>query len=228
LTEHDGFEFELETDSLANSMGKAIPHRSLCMVCGAEGKGKSLMGQRLAFGLIANGAKVAMVTTELTTRGWIEQVASLGYWMEKPIQEGQLLLLSRFGVLAEENPEPIDLMTLLDSEGPRAADFVIVDRASSMMGDGSPTQIISTIRRFCADGRTLMLMVDEAEIDDLLLRELRGSAEILLDMLTSSEGGFSRSIGVTRFLRAAGPVQPRIGWRVEPGMGFIVDITAVS
>ena len=164
MTEHDGFEFELETDSLANSMGKAIPHRSLCMVCGAEGKGKSLMGQRLAFGLIANGAKVAMVTTELTTRGWIEQVASLGYWMEKPIQEGQLLLLSRFGVLAEENPEPIDLMTLLDSEGPRAADFVIVDRASSMMGDGSPTQIISTIRRFCADGRTLMLMVDEAEI----------------------------------------------------------------
>ncbi len=209
-------------------MGKAIPHRSLCLVCGAEGKGKSLMGQRLAFGLIANGAKVAMVTTELTTRGWIEQVASLGYWMEKPIQEGQLLLLSRFGVLAEENPEPIDLMTLLDSEGPKAAEFVIVDRASSMMGEGSPQQILSSIRRFCADGRTLMLMVDEAEIDGLLLRELRGSAEILLDMLTSSEGGFSRSIAVTRFLRAAGPVQPRIGWRVEPGMGFIVDITAVS
>jgi flagellar protein FlaH len=228
LTEHDGFEFELETDSLSNSMGKAIPHRSLCLVCGAEGKGKSLMGQRLAFGLIANGAKVAMVTTELTTRGWIEQVASLGYWMEKPIQEGQLLLLSRFGVLAEENPEPIDLMTLLDSEGPKAAEFVIVDRASSMMGEGSPQQILSSIRRFCADGRTLMLMVDEAEIDGLLLRELRGSAEILLDMLTSSEGGFSRSIAVTRFLRAAGPVQPRIGWRVEPGMGFIVDITAVS
>jgi len=228
LTEQDGFGFELETDSLSNSMGQAIPRRSLCLVCGSGGKGKSLMGQRIAFGLVANGAKVALVTTELTTRGWIEQVASLGYWMEKPLRSGQFLLLSRFGVVAEESSEPVTLPDLLDSEGPKAADFIIIDRASALMGDGSPTEILSAIRRFCSDSRTLMLMIDEQEMDGMLLRELRGSAEVVLDMLTSTEGGFSRSIAVTRFLRAAGPVQPRIGWRVEPGMGFIVDITAVS
>ena len=38
----------------------------------------------------------------------------------------------------------------------------------------------------------------------------------------------TRTIVVTRYLRAAGPLQSTIGWRVEPGMGFIVDITAVS
>jgi archaellum biogenesis ATPase FlaH len=37
-----------------------------------------------------------------------------------------------------------------------------------------------------------------------------------------------RNLLITRFLRAAGPVQSSVGWRVEPGMGFIVDITAVS
>jgi archaellum biogenesis ATPase FlaH len=58
---------------------------------------------------------------------------------------------------------------------------------------------------------------------------MRASAEIVLDMQTAMIGGdLKRNIVVTRFLRAAGPVQLLIGWRVEPSMGFIVDITAVS
>ena len=55
------------------------------------------------------------------------------------------------------------------------------------------------------------------------------SAEVVLDLENAMIGGeIKRSIIVTRFLRAAGPIQTSIGWRVEPGMGFIVDITAVS
>jgi len=228
LTENnDGFEYDLETDSLAGSLGQALPHRSLCLVCGDEGKGKSLMTQRFAFGVAHHGTKVCVVTTELTTRGWLEQVASIGYWMEEPLKSGQFLLLSRFGVIAEENEEQVGIIDLLDSPGLQAADFVIIDRASSIM-TGEGTGILSAIRRFCAAGRSLMLTLDQNEMQSSLLRDLRGSAEVVLDMTTSTEGGFSRSINVTRYLRAAGPVQPKLGWRVEPGMGFIVDITAVS
>ena len=66
-------------------------------------------------------------------------------------------------------------------------------------------------------------------MDTKLLHALRESAEVVLDLMTNLIGGtLNRTILVTRFLRAAGPVQSTIGWRVEPGMGFIVDITAVS
>jgi archaellum biogenesis ATPase FlaH len=47
-------------------------------------------------------------------------------------------------------------------------------------------------------------------------------------MTTMIGGEIKRNVVVTRYLRAAGPVQTSIGWRVEPSMGFIVDITAVS
>jgi archaellum biogenesis ATPase FlaH len=48
-------------------------------------------------------------------------------------------------------------------------------------------------------------------------------------MMTAVVGGqLVRTVGVTRFLRAAGPVTERIGWKVMPEMGFIVDITAVA
>ena len=126
----DSFPFGLEQDSLANSLGAAIPNRALMVVEGEIGGGKSLIAQRLAFGLAENGTKVALVTTELTTRGWLEQVDSIGYSMSNYIDKGQFLLMSRFGVLTEEVEVEITIDDLLANEGLKAADFVIIDQSS--------------------------------------------------------------------------------------------------
>ena len=200
------------------------------LVEGDIGGGKSLIAQRLAYGLAENGTKVALVTTELTTRGWLEQVASIGYGMSDYIDKGQFLLISRFGVLTDEVEVEITIEDLLSNEGLKAADFVIIDRASQLIQEGTnPASFLSAIRRFTAEGRTLMLCIDSDEVEPALLRDIKGSAEVVLGLLASTQGGqLNRTLAVTRFLRAAGPVQARIGWRVEPSMGFIVDITAVS
>ena len=122
---------------------------------------------------------------------------------------------------------------VLESEAIGLADVVIIDAASSLMPDSleEPERfaMMQRLRRICADGRSLMLCVDPEEMDHKLMHSMRASAEIVLDLTTTMIGGeIKRSIVVTRFLRAAGPVQTSIGWRVEPSMGFIVDITAVS
>ena len=97
----DGYEFTLEQDSLANAMGARLPNRSLWMIQGEVGSGKSLISQRLIFGLLENGSKILVVTTELTTRGWIEQMESIGYPVTDYIASGKLMVFSRFGVIAE-------------------------------------------------------------------------------------------------------------------------------
>ena len=71
--------------------------------------------------------------------------------------------------------------------------------------------------------------MDPVEVENSLLHAFRSSSEMVLDLTTNLIGGeLKRTLLVTRFLRAAGPVQSSVGWRVEPSMGFIVDITAVS
>ena len=97
----DNFDFGVIQDSLGQSMGTAIPNRALMLVCGGIGSGKSIMGQRMSFGMTANDVKVSLFTTELTTRGWLEQVSSIGYYMDKRIDEGSFHLVSSFGVIAE-------------------------------------------------------------------------------------------------------------------------------
>ena len=228
----DGFPFVLETDSLADSMGSRLPNRSLYIVQGDVGSGKSLMGQRLSFGLAENDVKVLVITTELTTRGWIEQMESIGYGVTEFIRTGQLMVFSRFGTIAEALPN-IGLQQVLDSEAVSKADIVIIDSASSLMPDdldeNGRFKMMQNLRRITSEGRSIMLCVDENEMDSKLLHTLKASSEVVLDMRTAMIGGdIKRNIVVTRYLRAAGPVQSSIGWRVEPSMGFIVDITAVS
>ena len=226
----DNFEFGVIQDSLGQSLGTAIPNRALVIVSGGIGSGKSIIGQRMSFGMTANDIKVSLVTTELTTRGWLEQVASIGYFMEKRIDDGDFHLMSSFGVIAEQVEEPVNLLELLESPALKEAEVVIIDRASQMIpAEIEGPVLLSILRQYTAQGRTLFLMIDPEEMDSKLLRELQNSAEVVLDMMTSVVGGqLVRTLCVTRFLRAAGPVTERIGWKVMPEMGFIVDITAVA
>jgi flagellar protein FlaH len=226
----DNFEFGVIQDSLGQSLGTAIPNRALVIVSGGIGSGKSIIGQRMSFGMTANDIKVSLVTTELTTRGWLEQVASIGYFMEKRIDDGDFHLMSSFGVIAEQAEDPVNLLELLESPALKDAEVVIIDRASQMIPAEIEGQVLlSMLRQYTAEGRTLFLMIDPEEMDSKLLRELQNSAEVVLDMITSVVGGqLVRTLCVTRFLRAAGPVTERIGWKVMPEMGFIVDITAVA
>tara|TARA_B100001250_G_scaffold251496_2_gene216187 strand:+ start:1627 stop:2343 length:717 start_codon:yes stop_codon:yes gene_type:complete len=228
----DGYEFTLEQDSLSNAMGARLPNRSLWMIQGEVGSGKSLVSQRLIFGLLENGSKILVVTTELTTRGWIEQMESIGYPVTEHIASGMLLVFSQFGVIAESK-EGVDMFDVLESEAIEKADVVVVDSASALLPTGLETseqmQVLQRLRRVCSESRSLLLTVDPTEMDEKLLHKLRTSCEVLLDMRAGFVGGeIKRTIVVTRFLRAAGPVQASVGWRVEPYMGFIVDITAVS
>ena len=231
MSDDIGLAFELETDSLSDSLGRFLPKRSLYIVTGQIGAGKSLISQRLAYGLVSNNVSTTVATTELTTRGWLEQVNSLGYPLEDAANSGVFTLLSRFGVISDEVEGNVGIEDLLASEALQTADISIIDRASMLLQhyNGTPDQLLSQLRTFCSEERSLMLLLDPDEISAEMLRTLSSSAEVVIEMKTSEiGGGLSRILAVTRFLRAAGPVQPRIGWRVEPTMGFIVDITAVS
>jgi flagellar protein FlaH len=228
----DGFPFILEQDSLANSMGMNIPNRGLMLIQGSVGGGKSLISQRMIYGLLENNCKVLVITTELTTRGWVEQMESIGYYVTEHISAGRCIVFSRYGIIADSVPGA-GLNDILDSPAWLEADVIVLDTGSSLMpkglDDNGRIDLMQRLRKKVSSGRTLIMTADPFEIDERLLHAFRSSCEVVLDLANQLIGGeMKRNLLITRFLRAAGPVQSSVGWRVEPGMGFIVDITAVS
>ena len=162
----------------------------------------------------------------------VEKLASEHADDERKLGKALKKLVDVVGTAYEEEEIDEDEHDLV-IEAIEEADIVVIDSASSLMPDGMNDQarfdMIQRLRKIASTGRSLMLNVDRDEMDVKLLHSLRASAEVVLDLSTNLIGGdLKRTLLVTRYLRAAGPVQSSIGWRVEPGMGFIVDITAVS
>jgi flagellar protein FlaH len=156
----------------------------------------------------------------------------VGYGITNAIREGRLMVISRFGIIVESRSD-VMLQDVLASLAVPSADVVVFDSVSSLMledfDEKGRFELVQQMRKVAAEGRSFMLCVDPEEMDQKLLHTLRASAEVVLNLENALIGGeIKRNIIVTRFLRAAGPIQSSIGWRVEPGMGFIVDITAVS
>ena len=141
-------------------------------------------------------------------------------------------MISGFGTIAVAVTR-VGLNEVLGYEAMGEADVVIIDSASAVMDMGiGGDELFATLqklRKFCSSGHSLLLTLDPSGTNAGLMRELRSSAEVVLDMSAELIGGaLKRDLQVTRFLRAAGPVQTNISWRVEPGMGFIVHISAAS
>ena len=148
------------------------------------------MGQRMSFGMTANDVKVSLFTTELTTRGWLEQVSSIGYYMDKRIDEGSFHLVSSFGVIAEPSDDQVTILDLLESPASKEAEVVIIDRASELMPEEpSGKELLRILRKFTSEGRTLILTLDPDEMDNNTLRDMKNSAEVVLDMMTAVVGG---------------------------------------
>ena len=175
----DGFPFDVETDSLADTMGLRLPNRSLYVVQGIVGAGKSLIAQRLVHGMLENGTKILVITTELTTRGWIEQMESIGYGVTEHIRDGQLMVFSRFGTIAESRSD-VGLEQVLDSEAISQADVIILDSASALMPDDLDDkqrfEMMQKLRKISSEGRSIMLCVDPDEMDHKLLHSMRASS----------------------------------------------------
>ena len=173
--QEDGFEFTMVTDSLADALGLKFPRRAMGILSGPNGGGKSLISQRLVFGFIGNGHKVLVITTELTTRGWIEQMDSIGYGMTDALDDGQLLVLSRFGSIAQTDPT-VGIEEVLASPAIEHAEIIVIDSASSIipkhLSAAAQFDLLNKIRGIASDDK----LVVERQV------ELRGAGEVRLHL----------------------------------------------
>ena len=66
------YKIELERDGLHRNLGGGFPKGAIVLMIGKYGAGKSAVSQRLTYGFLKNGHSVTMVSTEFTTKAFLE------------------------------------------------------------------------------------------------------------------------------------------------------------
>lgn len=238
------YRFHLERDELQDRLGGGLPHGALVVVEGEFGTGKSILLQRVVYGLLKNGARVSYVSTELTTLHFIEQMHTLDYPVEEFIFNRSLLFLPVYPVLGFRGKKTDLMDRLLNAKKMYDSDVVCIDAFSAIVKDwwrsvgatmdetektGRIEDALYLFKLLNAKGKTVVLTFQPGDVPDDISAVLKGAADAYLTTKLDSVGGVvSRSIFVRRFGRAEKAVADIIPFRVEPKTGFIVEIKSVS
>lgn len=236
----DALAFDLDRDDLCSRLGGGLPRGSLIIVQGTHGAGKSLLVQRMVAGLIANDHSACFVTTELTTRGFLQQMQSLDFPVERAIFDERLVVVPAHPMIGGRAPREELLTRIAKARLMYTKDVVVFDAFSKFLADHvraagvgfrSGQQIdgvLHLFKRLTSTGRTVILTMEDGQVSDDLVDTFVEAADVYLQVDCELIGSTAtRRLVVRRMMRAADRFNEVINFRVEPKIGIVVEIRSV-
>ncbi len=224
---------DIERDDLNENIGGGIPKGSIILIEGPPGAGKSILAQRIAYGLIGNGKSLTYVSTELTTIDFIDQMSSLGYDVTTPLLSLDLLFVSVYPLIGKMRPQEEYLTRLMEAEDLYKREAIIIDSLSNLVARSMDTNnmasLISFLKKLAGMKKTIIITVEDGELDPISSKALRATSDVYLQMnLNASEDMISRVIQVKRFMKAVERVNEIIAFRVEAGLGLVIELSGLA
>ncbi len=225
--------FDLKRDEVCSRLGGGFPSGSIVVIEGGNGSGKSTICQRFAYGLMENGSSVAYVSTQLTTKGFINQMYSLNYKMAGFLLKKKLLYIPVLSLIGPMPARTDFIERLRNGKELFDNDVIIIDTISSLIKHSANVEksleLISFFKKLTGIKKTIILSIDPSELEPKILSEFVGASDINLSLKVSTLGSsIKRTIIVNKFTGASASVESMIGFRIESNVGVVVEIASVS
>lgn len=224
--------FEIPRDELHESLGGGFPKGSLLLIEGTEGTGKSALNQRFLYGLLENRNSVTFVSTELTTKEFVDQMYSLNYPVSTFILHDNLLFVPVYPLFGRMSPKMNFIHKLMNARTIFKSDVIIIDTLSGLLTghetDEEVRALVGFFKKLSMHDKTIVITADPTKIRDDVMRVFRETCSIYLTLEIKIIGSYiRRNIHVKRFLKTKHTFEEIVGFRMEPGTGLIVEITTL-
>ncbi len=225
--------FELKRDEFNKKLGGGFPAGSIILLEGGNGAGKSAISQRLVFGLIENETSVTYISTQLTTKGFIQQMYSIDYPIATHLLKGGLLYIPVIPLMQSAKKRIDFLQRLMSAEQLFENDVIVIDTLSALIKSSADSEkvldLISFFKKISGMGKIIIVTLDSDQLSEDIAQTLHSSADVYLTLKTKAvTSEIKRTIIVNKFTGAKGTVAQIIGFRIEPNVGLVVEISAVA
>lgn len=226
-------EIKLETDELHRRIGRGIPAGSFVIIEGEHAYGKSILAQRLSYGFLENASSVTYISSEMTTNNFVEQMDSLGYGITDYLTERNLLFIPLFPQVGRVIPRGDFINRLMKADSLFSNQALVVDTLDSLVDENLSKEdlfnLISFIKKVIDMKKTIIATVDPGNVDQSLMKKLRSISDIYFSLRMKEVGGsIKRMINVYRFRGSSITVADTVGFKVEPGVGFVIEISSLA
>ncbi|MDI3476086.1 MAG: archaeal flagellar protein FlaH [Thermococcaceae archaeon] len=225
-------QIQIPNDELHRRLGGGIPSGSIILIEGDRGTGKSIFAQRLLYGFLKNGYTATYVSSQYTTVDFIRQMESLGYGIIEELIKRRLLFVSTYPLFASLTDREKFLPRFMSEHRLWEPDVIIVDSLSPFISFRVDDELIKEfsthLKRMSSLGKVILMTVNPSEAEPEFLKILEEASTMLIRLSVKVFGGdLKNSATIVKYNNAEGIFQRIIPFRVEPKVGFIVEIAAV-
>lgn len=224
----------LDRDELNRNIGGGIPSHSLILIEGKDGAGKSIVAQRLVYGLLEHDKTVTYISTELNTAGFIEQMSSMDYDIKFYLLDDKLMFIPMFPFLGNTKLKPNFLERLFESRKIFKNEIIVFDTLSFLMVKDNISQehcfsVIKTLKNFNNLNKTIIFCVDPEHLNEKFITLIRSVCDVYFNVeIKTFAGNIVRVINIQRFKRPGDNIITTIPFKVEPGKGLAIEIASFA
>jgi len=225
--------FYLERDEFNRKLGDGFPPGSLVVIEGGSGSGKSTICQRISYGMIENKTTVTIISTQQTTKGFINQMYSLDYPIANHLLKGNLLYIPVIPLVQAAKTRTDFLQRLMTAKELFEKDVIIIDTISALIkysADAEKTlDLMSFFKKLNGIGKIIIVTLEPDQLDENIMSVFHSSCDIYMSLQVKAVGNeIKRTMIINKFTGAKGQVTQMIGFRIEPGTGLVIEISAVA
>jgi flagellar protein FlaH len=206
---------------LDGKMGGGIPVRSLTLIEGDSGAGKSVLSQQMMRGCLDDGFKLSLFTSENTVKSLVRQMRSLN------LDITDYLLLDNIRIFPIETSSlgkegPPTLMRAMQNE--RGRDAIFVDSITTTIPLCSDIEVLAFFeraKRICSNGITVIIVVHSHGLNRELLIRIRSLCDAHFQLRTEEVGNkLVKTLEVTKVRGAEQSTGNIVSFEIEPGWGM--------
>lgn len=227
----DIYRIHLKGDELHAKLGGGLPKGCICLIEGEEGSGRSVISQRLLYGVLSDNRSASFISTEMTIRDFIDQMWSINYKVDRYLLSRKLEFFPVYPLIGNATPSRESFLDkMITSPALYRNDLLFVDSLSTLVKSNfeerGTQRLLGFLKKLTRENKSIVLT---AEKGHAALEALRLSSDVYLSLdIKQSAGSLARVINVKRFARARGEVGDSVRYRIEAGVGMIIEITEVS
>jgi flagellar protein FlaH len=227
------YSLQIQNDEFHKKLGEGLPAGTIGLIKGDHGSGKSVICQRMVFGLLNNNIPVSYISTQLTTTDFIKQMASLGYNVIRNIISSQLKFFPVYPLISENKERSDYSKRLISSRHIFESEVVFIDSFSSLVrfdiNEESSIDLMGFFKRIAATGKVIVLTALEGELDSKTMNEIESAASLLIETLTRKVGTDLKNLmAIKKYNFALRSYSKQTAFRVEPRIGLVVEIATVA
>lgn len=224
----------MDRDQLHANLGEGIPTGSLVLIEGEDGAGKSILTQRLCYSMLTYDTGITYISTELSTKDFIDQMTSVEYFVEDFMINQKLMFIPMFPFLGGVKLRGDFMKRLMQTQALFENEVIVFDAFSFLMVKDNTTEeecfhVIDFFKKLTNKNKTIIFTVDPQHLNQSLLTLLRGISDIYFELGVKSLAGEDRKfIKINRFKKSKGIVSNVIPFRIEPTVGLVIEIAGLA